>query len=275
MVVKLFCPSCAYEASKNLTNKISIDVPVPFEKIKDDGKYLVQCQVGHKNDVILDNIKLELLFEMGVNALIDGYYREAVSSFTSSLERFYEFYWHVAMTHAGQQLDAISKTWKPLSKLSERQIGAYSTAVLLLTGKPALLLNSNKEVPFRNNVIHNGYIPNKEESTSFGNVIMEIILTSLSTLQEIAPDALKKVYEQYTPNSSEDSDEDDKLIGRVNILTCIDIRNSKNNKSKIEDNYDRILRDREPTRMFLLTKEAMDNHLEKRDNKNEETNNLP
>lgn len=267
MVVKLFCPSCAYEASQNLTNKISIDVLVPFEKIKDDGKYLVKCQIGHESDVILDNIKLELLFEMGVNALLDGYYREAVSSFTSSLERFYEFYWHVVMTHTGQQLDSMSKTWKSLSKLSERQIGAYSTAVLLLTGKPALLLNSNKEVTFRNNVIHNGYIPNKEEATSFGNVIMEIILTNLANLQDIAPDALKKVYEKYTPDSPEDSYDDDKLTGRVNILTCIDIRHPANNKSKIEDHYDRILRDKEPTRMSLLTKEAMDNHLKKRDNK--------
>lgn len=275
MVVKLFCPSCAYEASKSLTNKISIDVPVPFEKIKDDGKYFVQCQIGHKNDVILDNIKLELLFEMGVNALIDGYYREAVSSFTSSLERFYEFYWHVAMTHTGQQLDAMSKTWKHLSKLSERQIGAYSTAVLLLTGKPALLLNPNKEVPFRNNVIHNGYIPNKEESTSFGNVIMEIILTNLTDLRDIAPEALKKVYEQYTPDSPEDSDKDDKLIGRVNILTCIDIRHPANNKSNIEEHYDRILRDREPTRMSLLTKEAMDNHLKKEITNSRRRNNLP
>lgn len=254
MVIKLFCPTCAYEASKNLKHKISIDVLVPVEKIKDDGKYLVQCEVGHVNEVILDNIKLELLFEMGANALIDGYYREAVSSFASSLERFYKFYWHVTMTHKGIPTEDILETWKPLSKFSERQIGAYSTAVLLLTGKPALLLNPNKEVPFRNEVIHNGYIPTKDEATLFGNVVMEIILTNIENLRNIAPIALEKVYEQYTPDESSD---ENKLTGRVNILTCVDVRYPENNKIKIEDHYDRIIRDREPTRMSLLTKEAM------------------
>lgn len=261
MMIKLFCPSCAYEALKILNSKITIDVPVPVEKIKDDGKYLVECEVGHINVVILDNIKLELLFEMGANALIDGYYREAVSSFASSLERFYEFYWHVTMEHFNQDIEDISQTWKPISKLSERQIGAYSTAVLLLTGKPALLLDSNKEVPFRNNVIHNGYIPTKDEATSFGDIVMKIILTNLDDLRIIAPIALEKVYEQYTPDNSEDTYDANKLTGRVNILTCIDIRHSQNSKTKLEDHYDRILRDREPTRMDLLAKEEMEKKL--------------
>lgn len=261
MIVKLFCPTCAYEASKILNSKISIDVPVPVEQIKDDGKYLVQCEAGHANEVILDNIKLELLFEMGANALIDGYYREAVSSFASSLERFYEFYWHVTMTHFDQDIKDISQTWKPISKLSERQIGAYSTAVLLLTGRPALLLNSNKEVLFRNNVIHNGYIPTKDEATLFGDVVIQIILTNLEDLRMIAPIALEKVYEQYTPDGIEDANDENKLTGRVNILTCIDVRHAQQDKSKLEDHYDRILRDREPTRMSLLTKEEKKKYL--------------
>ncbi|MFA5215743.1 hypothetical protein [Sulfuricurvum sp.] len=261
MIIKLFCPSCAYEASKILNSKITIDVPVPIEQIKDDGKYLVECEAGHINEVILDNIKLELLFEMGANALIDGYYREAVSSFASSLERFYEFYWHVTMIHFDQDIKDISQTWKPMSKLSERQIGAYSTAVLLLTGKPALLLNSNKEVPFRNNVIHNGYIPTKDEATLFGDAVMKIILTNLEDLRIIAPITLEKVYEQYTPDSLEDANDENKLTGKVNILTCVDIRYPQNNKTKLEDHYDRILRDREPTHMSLLTKEEMEKYL--------------
>lgn len=257
MIIKLFCPTCAHEASKILKNKISIDVPVPVEKIKDDGKYLVQCEAGHINEVILDNIKLELLFEMGANALIDGYYREAVSSFASSLERFYEFYWHVVMTHIGQQTEDILETWKPLSKFSERQIGAYSTAVLLLTRKSALLLNPNKEVLFRNKVIHNGYIPTKEEATLFGNIVMKIILTNLKDLRLIAPIALEKVYKQYSPDSLEDSAKENELRGVVNILTCVDVRYPQNSKIKLEDHYDRIIRDRDPTLMSLLTKEAM------------------
>ena len=44
----------------------------------------------------MNNLKFELLFELGINALIDGYPREAVSSFASALERFYEFFCQVA-----------------------------------------------------------------------------------------------------------------------------------------------------------------------------------
>lgn len=50
-----------------------------------------ECQKGHKNFVILQEERFETLFQIGANAIIDGYYREAVNSFTTSLERFYEF----------------------------------------------------------------------------------------------------------------------------------------------------------------------------------------
>ena len=98
MIVRLFCPECAVAAAKKLPYA-EIEVPVPIARLADDGRYEVRCQAGHLNTVFLDNVKFELLFEMGLNALIDGYPREAVSSFASSLERFYEFYWNVVMTH--------------------------------------------------------------------------------------------------------------------------------------------------------------------------------
>ena len=60
-------------------------------EICDDGKYEVTCTRGHKETVILQQQKFEILFEIGAHAIIDGYYREAVSSFAASLERFYEF----------------------------------------------------------------------------------------------------------------------------------------------------------------------------------------
>lgn len=259
MIVKLFCPTCAYKASKNLKDRISIDVPVPVEQIKDDGKYQVKCAHGHINTVILDNIKFELLFEAGVNAVIDGYYRESVSSFASSLERFFEFYWNVAMVHLGKDQDYIDQTWKPLSRLSERQIGAFSTAALILTDKPPTLLNPNKEIAFRNKVIHNGYIPDEEEATEFGNTIMKVIIENLDDLRKIAPDSLDKVYQNFTPESPPEEDEDE-LIGRVNILTCVDVRYPDKEAKVISDHFKRILRDRTPNRMSLLTKEEFEKY---------------
>ena len=183
MIVKLFCPICASEAAKEFNGYTVLEVPLPVSRLSDDGMYGICCAKGHKSKIILDNIKFELLFEIGLNAIVDGYPREAVSSFASALERFYEFYWRVAMCHLGIPNDQIEVIWKSLSKYSERQIGAYSTAVNLLTKASPMLLNPNKEVPFRNNVIHNGYVPTEEEAISFGDVVMKLINNDLDKLR--------------------------------------------------------------------------------------------
>lgn len=75
MIVKLFCPRCAYEATKNFDGHAVLEVPVPLTRLSDDGEYEVHCGKGHKSTVILDNVKFELLFEMGLNAIVDGYPR--------------------------------------------------------------------------------------------------------------------------------------------------------------------------------------------------------
>ena len=203
MILRLFCPKCAYNAAKERhqkgSSRIAIDVPMPVARPSDDGTYEVHCAAGHVGTVTVDNVKFELLFEMGLNALVDGYPREAVSSFASALERFYEFYWHtVAAFHSIPQEQADS-AWNAVAKQSERQLGMYVTAGLLLTKQCPTLLNPNQEVKFRNNVIHSGYIPTAEEATAFGDVVMQLINDSLATLRTLAPRALIATYERLSP----------------------------------------------------------------------------
>lgn len=188
---------------------------------------------------------------------------EAVSSFASALERFYEFYWRVVMEHTGIPKDQIEATWKPLSKLSERQIGAYCTAATILTKGVPKLLNTNKEVPFRNRVIHNGYIPTKEEAISFGDVVMQLINEDLVKLRLLANEALELIYKELSPKDYDvSSDGNDSVIaGCVNILTAIDVRHpAKGNDVRVGtviDQFQRIIDDRQPTRMQLLSDEEM------------------
>lgn len=66
-----------------------------------------------------------MLSQIGANAIIDGYYREAVSSFSASLERFYEFSVHVLMRHFGKNSQQFKSAWRPISNQSERQLGAF------------------------------------------------------------------------------------------------------------------------------------------------------
>lgn len=264
MIVRLFCPRCAYEASKGFGGHAVLEVPVPVSSLADDGKYEVRCEKGHVSSVLLDNIKFELLFEMGLNAIVDGYHREAVSSFSSALERFYEFYWHVAMRHLEVPIEQALATWKPLSKLSERQVGAYSTAANILTKRAPKLLDPNKQVSFRNNVIHNGYVPTREEAISFGEVVMELIKNDLSVLRTEAKNSLDAVYKDFSPRNYDEqgNDGDDSIIvGCTNVLTAVDVRyppkGDDTRVGGVANQFKRIINERQPKAMHLFSDEEM------------------
>ena len=272
MIIRLFCVVCAYKAANQMQkdglSHVNVDMPMPITDLSDDGKYPVRCGLGHKSTVFLDNIKFELLFEMGVNALLDGYTREAVSSFASALERFYEFYWHVAMEHSGMPSVEANAAWKLVANQSERQLGMYVSACMSLTGKSPALLSANKEVPFRNNVIHKGYVPTIAEATEFGNTVMKLIAENLAALCRIAPKGVTATYERFSPAPKGDGEidltpwnENDEHQGNINHLCAIDVRHFLKKPGelcagRIEDEYKRILRDRKPHSMELFATKA-------------------
>lgn len=280
MILRLFCPKCAYYAAKEKyqkgSSRIAIDVPMPVARPSDDGKYEVHCAAGHVSTVTVDNVKFELLFEMGLNALVDGYPREAVSSFASALERFYEFYWHtVAAFHSIPQAQA-DAAWKAVAKLSERQLGMYVTAGLLLTKKCPTLLNPNQEIKFRNSVIHSGYIPTTEEATAFGDIVMQLINDSLSTLRTLAPQALIATYERLSPGEKKEPkperteivwNDDEDHTGTINILSAVDVRHPASAGDDLRcggvaHQFKRILRDREPHRLSVLDEAELKAHMQ-------------
>ena len=82
---------------------------------RDDGRYETTCPKGHSSITILQELKFELLFDIGAYAIADGYYREAVSSFTSSLERFYEFFISSVLLEKGVKEDDRIKSWKTVA----------------------------------------------------------------------------------------------------------------------------------------------------------------
>ena len=268
MILRLFCPKCTYIAAKKMKEKgfsrFAIDVPMPVTHLADDGRYEVHCALGHVSSVTVDNLKFELLFELGLNALVDGYPRDAVSSFASALERFYQFYWHVATAFHSIPQDQGDSAWKVAAKQSERQIGMFVTASLLMTKQCPALLNPNREIKFRNDVIHGGYVPIAAEAISFGNAIMRLINDSLVTLRTLAPEALIATYERLSPSqrcdiSTSDNawNDDEDHTGVVNITTAIDVRypvrtEDDSRRGGVEDQFRRILREREPHRQTLL-----------------------
>ena len=156
MHLNLICGECIKESLKS--NYIFDDeLIVPVSQIAESGIDSVTCNKGHKTKVTLRNAKFELLFDLGLNGLTDGYFSEGVSRFTASLERFYEFFIKVALNNEIHD-SVFEEAWKTIKNQSERQLGAYIFLYVKEIKKIPLLLNS-KSISFRNDVTHKGSIP--------------------------------------------------------------------------------------------------------------------
>ncbi|MCB1615105.1 MAG: hypothetical protein KDI30_03730 [Pseudomonadales bacterium] len=57
-----------------------------FADVNSDGHYEFVCENGHTSVVRLQEEAFQVMFEMGLHAINDRYYREAVVNFASSLE---------------------------------------------------------------------------------------------------------------------------------------------------------------------------------------------
>ena len=105
-------------------------------------------------------------------ALLDGYTREAVSSFAVALERFYEYWVKAQLLYAEVTPGALDAAWKHLSAQSERQLGAFAALYLREYGVCAPLLPQSA-TEFRNKVTHKGYIPTRPETLKYGDQILQ------------------------------------------------------------------------------------------------------
>lgn len=172
------------------------ELDTPFElflrELQDNGCYKVECSNGHVSIAVSQEQKFEVLFSIAAHAIIDGYYREAVSSFASSLECFYEFCIMVLCESKSVDDRLIFDAWNKVSSHSERQLGAF---IFLWTSElnklPPLLSDTQKS--FRNNVIHKGHIPSKEKTLEYGNTIMNDVKSMISLLKKLRPNEISTI----------------------------------------------------------------------------------
>lgn len=143
-------------------------------EIRDDGCYKAICPSGHTTATVLQQQKYEVLFEIGVNAILDGYYREAVSSFTSSLERFYEYAIRIFLEESSGSDELFQVTWKNVSNMSERQLGAFIFLWATHFKESPILLHQDM-TKFRNDVIHKGKIPSRDEAVKYGEAVLAVL----------------------------------------------------------------------------------------------------
>ncbi|WP_435627041.1 hypothetical protein [Candidatus Ferrigenium straubiae] len=170
---------------------------------------------------ILQQQKFEVLFEIGAYAILDSYYREAVSSFSTSLERFYEFAVRVFLESASKSDTLFQNCWKKVASQSERQLGAFIFLWSHHFNEPPELL-SNSQISFRNDVVHKGKIPTRDEATKYGDSVLNILRPKLSALQRRFPEEVQRVTLYHLRDCRSESDHG-RTVSTMGISTIVNL----------------------------------------------------
>ena len=172
MRIKIICPECSSDGYARFY----------LESIRDDGIYQGKCPIGHDVLVATQTLRHEMLFEIALNAIIDRYYREAVTSFSASAEQYYEFAIRVLAKKTAMPNDVLEAAWKSVAGQSERQFGAYVFLYASSYGQiPRFLKSPMKKL--RNDVVHRGILPSREQAIEFGKEVHAIIQEGVKVLR--------------------------------------------------------------------------------------------
>ncbi len=176
------CNHCALELHKEIMKSIqpiTVTAQELLERqilvdIVDDNIYHFRCKRGHDNIMYLDNLKFEILYESGINAMLDGYFAESILTITAAIERAYEFF--IENISYKNEIDPIlyKSTFNLVATQSERQLGAFYF-LYLNTLKKLPPFFDTKLVTFRNKVTHKGYIPKFEETEKYARAAFDFI----------------------------------------------------------------------------------------------------
>ena len=257
MHIHLYCPDCLAEFAKLGQVKGIDNLPPIYSDVNEllnNGVYTVNCSKGHKGKVVLNNLNFELLYDLGINAIGDRYYREAIASMTSALERFYEFFIKTTWRIKGVSYEVIDNNWKEMACQSERQLGAFVVAYSVLFGGAAPVMGNNAK-NFRNSVIHKGEIPTREKTIDYAKTVLELIDGPLGELQNAYMGVVKEVFDHYAPHYEPKSEDENVLtINHPTIIRANDFmpEDEVRRNRDIEGLIKMVMEDRERDRMRLV-----------------------
>jgi len=188
------CPSC-FDCMTKFATAPSLVLLSDYLR---DGTCELSCENGHKTVVCLQQFPFEIHFQIGALALLDGYYAESTFAFAKALERFYEFC--IKLFSLEDVLPGVFEmTWKSIKKQSERQLGAFIFLYLKKFKECPPIFSDQKFSSslkcseFRNNVIHQGYLPSKDQAFAYGQMIFEYIQQLIVKLRKEDKDKIQKL----------------------------------------------------------------------------------
>lgn len=215
MKFKLTCHECLQKFLED-DNKGYFEYGVIKEIVNSGQPLEFKCPNGHLSNWKIVTPQYETLFSIACNAILDGYYREAIASFTASIEMFYDFATKVLLDFNDIEKEVIDKQFK-LIRLSERKYGAFTTLWLMTERKLYTELSNSqlaKNTELRNNVIHNGEIPTRKQAVDYGKHVIEILKPLDSILKGKYSISYKNV--KFSRN---DYYKKKDIVGKLNIMS--------------------------------------------------------
>lgn len=189
MKIRIPCFECNEKAFKADKEKETPYIPTyaywehPTIEVDKWPYFEVECPKGHVHRYILNLELYEVLFQQATYCLQDGYYREAVCTYNTSLERFFEYVIEILFYYNNFEM-SFSKIWSQICNQSERQLGAYYLIWSTTVMKEPFFLD-DKMVKLRNQVVHKGKLVRKEKAMEFGEYVFNGIKSASSTLHEL------------------------------------------------------------------------------------------
>jgi hypothetical protein len=189
--------TCLECAAENVGSKADI---THWVDLQDDDAYVGTCKNGHSVQFTLDNLRYEILYQSGIVALLFGFYREAVSSIAVATERFFEFASRAMLIHHGVEPAVVEEAWKHVKKQSQRQLGAFQFLYAATLRKPfregKSRVTFDEQMSFRNNIIHLGELPPREEVVDYARYTFELIREIWANINAVVPSALQQARDQ-------------------------------------------------------------------------------
>src|SRR5688500_12831618 len=113
MKIHLVCSECLFEQGQ--PGRLQL-IQAPYYE---DRVAHIECELGHKTIAVLQDSKFEVLMESGAAALANDFTLEAAASFSTALERFYEFGLKVLFKQKGLDTAAYENMFSEMARQSE------------------------------------------------------------------------------------------------------------------------------------------------------------
>lgn len=159
-----------------------------LEQFNDKNYYEVECSNGHKTNLIIQNEMYEIHFDFGVIFYEKEMYRPAFLEFIAAFECFIQ-YGNIYMLGDGTY-DEYKEMLSSVVKLSERQLGGFLYQYYNNFRKKVTIKSTM--ITLRNDVIHNGHFPTKDETKKYGEYVLNFIRNSLIDFSTIKSNIVEK-----------------------------------------------------------------------------------